>query len=173
MLKYKNREEFLALVKTLKNTEVVYDKKNIVIVMVKTFSDCNTLFCSDTVNWCIANKKEYWDDYVNKPSRKQYFIIDFNDFKQIFSFTSIDDERNNFSMIGFTTEGNEIVAAHARNDDNLINHYNNRFENILKEKGIYNFVSNACNEFNFIMDVVITLVVVLMFVTPFIVLLFF
>jgi hypothetical protein len=76
-------------------------------------------------------------------------------------------------MIGFTTKCNEIVAAHARNDNNLINNHSNSFENILNEKGIYNFVSNACNEFNFIMDVVITLVVVLMFVTPFIVLLFF
>ena len=172
MLKYKNREEFLALVKTLKNTEVVYDKKNIVIVMVKTFSDCSTLFCSDTVNWCIANKKEYWDDYVNKPSRKQYFIIDFNDFKQTFSIISINDERNNFSMIGFTTEDNKIVAAHARNDDNLIGHYNNRFKNTLKEKGIYYFVENGCCEFDFKMAVVIALVV-LIFATPFIVSLFF
>ena len=172
MLKYKNREEFLSIVKTLQNTEVVYDKRNIVIIRVKTFSDCNTLFCSNTVNWCIANKKEYWDDYVNKPFRKQYFIIDFNNFKQIFSFTSIDDKRNNFSMIGFTTKCNEIVAAHARNDNNLINNHSNSFENILKEKGIYNFVSNGCGEFDFKMAVVIALVV-LIFATPFIVSLFF
>ena len=172
MLKYKNREEFLSLVKTLQNTEVVYDKRSIVIIRVKTFNDCNTLFCSNTVNWCIANKKGYWDDYVNKPFRKQYFIIDFNNFKQIFSFTSIDDKRNNFSMIGFTTQGNKIVAAHARNDNNLISHYNDRFENILKEKGIYNFVSNGCSEFNFKMAVVIALVV-LIFAAPFIISLFF
>lgn len=168
MLKFKNRKEFLALVKTLQNTEVVYDKRNIVIVRVKTFSDCNTLFCSNTVNWCIANDIDHWDDYVNKQFRKQYFIIDFNDFAQ--SFMGYEERSNNFSMIGFTTKKNEIIAAHARNDENLLNEH--KFESILKEKRIYNFVAYGCEEFHFRMAVVIALVV-LIFATPFILSLFF
>lgn len=136
----KSKENFLKHVNKLSDTKILYNKDNIVIIEVKSFNDCNSMFCIDSVNWCIAHRKNHWDGYVGKPNQHQYFIIDFND------INSINKTKYNLSLIGFTLNDGELMAAHARNDKSLLDNiskYNSGhhpFEQILMEKGIYDFV---------------------------------
>ena len=140
MLK-KGREHFLnSVAKFCPDTKVLYDKNNIVVIKVSSFDDCNRMFHIDSIDWCIARSKSHWNDYVGKPNQSQYFIIDFND------INSKDRTKYNQSLIGFTLVDESLMAAHARNDRNLLDSSEkvysgyHPFEQILMEKGIYNFV---------------------------------
>lgn len=145
---YKGHDKFMEQVKSLKNTTVIYDNNNIVVLEVKSFDDCNMLFDKKGISWCIAQSKDHWNDYVGRLSR-QYFIVDFNKLK----ITPSSDDDNNNSLIGFTFTKGELSAAHARNDKSLRgsvydkhgNYEGIEFEKILKEKGIYNVVYNKAN----------------------------
>ena len=145
---YKGHDKFMEQVKSLKNTTVIYDNNNIVVLEVKSFDDCNKLFDKEGIHWCIAQSEGHWNDYVGCLSH-QYFIVDFNKLKK--GQTSDDD--NNNSLIGFTFTKGELSAAHARNDKSLRgsvydkhgNYEGIEFEKILKEKGIYNVVYSKAN----------------------------
>jgi hypothetical protein len=139
---FEGREHFLkAIANYCPQTKVVYDKNNIVIIKVSSFEDCNRIFCHDTIKWCIAQNKAHWNSYVEKIGHKQYFIIDFNKMHEMRGSTDY-----NLSLIGFTLKGDKLYAAHARNDNNLLNGFikdrtgYHPFENILKDKGLYDFV---------------------------------
>ena len=138
---FKGKKNFLdAVAKYCPDTKVLYDRNSVVIIKVNSFTDCNRMFYVESIDWCIARSEGHWNDYVGKPNQSQYFIIDFD---KINSNDRI--ERNN-SLIGFTLSDGELMAAHARNDRNLLDSSEKSysgyhpFEKILKEKGIYDFV---------------------------------
>ena len=156
-----NKDEFLQFVKCLKNTKVLYDKNNIVILRVKTYNDCKALFGNDkTINWCIANSRCHWDEYIGNHSfTKQYFIIDFNHVNDKPMIEGYGNREYIYSMIGFTTRFFvwNLTAAHARNDKNLLEETyggNNDkillFKRILKEKGIHKFVAAGFRDCSFL-----------------------
>ena len=139
---FEGKEHFLKeIANYCHNTNVIYDKNNIVIIKVNSFSDCNYIFCHKTINWCIANSECHWNSYVNKKGHEQFFIIDFN---KVNGIPGTKDY--NLSLIGFTTKNGKIYAAHARNDDGLLDGLKkdrtgyHPFEEVLKNKGLYDFV---------------------------------
>jgi len=134
------REELIKMVATgeLNDTTILYDHNNIVLIKIASFKDCNELF-SDWTWWCISKEARHWTSYCY--GRNQYFLIDFNDLH------STNPTKLNRAAIGFTiTDHNLLYAAHAKNDDNLLDLAVKRkkglytFESILKEKGLYEFV---------------------------------
>ena len=154
-----NKDNFLQFVKCLQNTKVLYDKNNIVIIRVKTYNDCKALFGNDeTINWCIANSKFHWDEYIgDHPFAKQYFIIDFDHVNDSPMIKGYGNREYVYSMIGFTTKllACNLVAAHARNDMCLLDTYSGKeliFERVIKEKGIYKFIRNGFKDFGFLED---------------------
>lgn len=140
---FEGKEHFLkAIADSCKDTAVIYDKKNIVIIKVSSFSDCNRIFCHKTINWCIANNERHWNDYVGKAGHEQFFIIDFNKINE-----TPGTKDYNLSLIGFTLKDGKLYAAHARNDNGLLDWLKkdetggyHPFEMVLKNKGLYNFV---------------------------------
>ena len=166
---FEGKEHFLkAIANHCHKTKVIYDKNNIVIIKVNSFSDCNFIFCHSTINWCIANHECHWNDYVNKKGHKQFFIIDFN---KVNGIPGTKDY--NLSLIGFTIKDDKIYAAHARNDDGLLDRFKkditgyHPFEEVLKDKGLYDFVikrkmKNVENEENGGMVTVILCVVLIL-----------
>lgn len=141
---YSTPEEFVKKVDSMRGAEVLYCYEGIVIIKVNTFEACEELFNTKTISWCIAQSEHHWNQYVKSKRNKQYFIVDFN------NITSDDRNKSNEAFIGFTIddEGGEYIlyAAHAKNDTALLNITYKRlkgihpFEEILKQKKIYNFV---------------------------------
>lgn len=134
---------FLDIVNSTRDIEIIYSKNKVYIIRVKSFKACNRLFCNEvtgcTVNWCIANHTHHWYDYVEHPDNYQYFIVDYN------HINDEDRDSHNESLIGFTLDKhNNLYAAHARNDDNLLLTSSRTkeyiFYDILKQKKLYDFV---------------------------------
>ncbi len=156
--------------KNCPSTSVIYDKNDILILMVESFHDCNALFNDCTISWCIARNEDHWNDYVRSPRNKQYFIIDFKHIND-----SLSGEYNK-SLIGFTLSNKKLYAAHARNDNNLIDKYYKRkngvhpFEQILKEKKLYSFVitngmknpSSSSNDANLLVVFIIIAIIIVL-----------
>ena len=135
-------KEFVSIVRFTPGAKIIHKIGKIYLLSVKYHSACASLFDIDTVDWCIARSKYHWNDYIANNGNKQYFIVDFNN---VDNFVNYDEY--NFSFIGFTVDNDgNIYAAHARNDKNLLSECNTKgeklFEQILKKKGLYDFVFN-------------------------------
>ena len=124
---YKGKEHFLKSIKELPGVKVELDKNDIVIISIDKFSSCKKIFDRPDINWCIAKDAGHWLSYVDHDGRKQYFLIDFND------IASSDREKANLALIGFTTQGNKLYAAHAKDDHQL---FKEPFYKVMAEKGI-------------------------------------
>jgi hypothetical protein len=136
---YKGKDKFIEQVKLTDGAKLIFEKNNVVLVRVTTFNACNRLFKKDSIKWCIAEDECHWKEYVEKePLRRQYFIVDFN---KIHDVNTI--ERNE-ALIGFTLGFDKVIAAHAKDDGNVVYHFNE----ILKEKGIYDEVYHEMNLYN-------------------------
>jgi hypothetical protein len=171
---FEGKEHFLkAIADSCKDTAVIYDKNNIVIIKVSSFSDCNRIFCHKTIKWCIANQEYHWNDYVGKAGHEQFFIIDFNKINE-----TPGTKDYNLSLIGFTLKDGKLYAAHARNDDGLLDGLKkdktgyHPFEMVLKNKGLYNFVikrkmkgGDNESENNGIIAVILVIVLILLLMT--------
>ncbi len=138
---FDGRDKFLkAISNNCPDTKVIYDNNNIVVINVNSFKDCHNIFYHNTINWCIAESELHWVNYVGNESCKQFFIIDFN------KLHSSQRDDYNLSLIGFTLKNGDLYAAHGRDDRNLLNaKIKDRtgfypFENVLKSKGLYDFV---------------------------------
>lgn len=96
------------------DTEIVFEKVNpygrgnCLIIRVKSYKDCNTLFEKNT-KWCIASVETHWNHYAGE-GRRQYFILNF-DLAQC----------ENLKWVGFTIDSIQgLVAAHAVDDFDLL-----------------------------------------------------
>lgn len=85
----------------------VYNKDDVVVFQVHTFEQSKAL---GSPAWCIARENSYFNDYTSEDSI-QYFMYDFSK-----------SEKDNLSMIGFTTYQNgELRAKHLKDDDDYYN----------------------------------------------------
>lgn len=88
--------------KELKNSFIILNEKDVVIVKVNTFEDMFNIdkYVTETP-WCIAHYERFWEGYVTMTNNHQYVCFDFSK-KNL--------ERN--SMYAFTLQkvkGNYIV----------------------------------------------------------------
>lgn len=150
---FKGKDKFIEQVKLTDGAKLIFEKNNVVLVRVTTFNSCNRLFKKEGIKWCIAEEECHWKEYVEKPYlRRQYFIVDFN---KIHDLNSI--ERNE-ALIGFTLINfDKVIAAHAKDDGNVIYHFNE----ILKEKDIYDEVYHEINLYNRRFNAVMTAIIVI------------
>ena len=123
---FPNQKDFVNLVNNTKGAKIVVEKNNVYLIRVKTYKACNRLFDRPDIHWCIATSEGQWRSYVDKPFRKQYFIVDFNNIFSNDKFVA--DE----ALIGFTMSGPSLIAAHTKNDNAIMS----RFNDILTNKGI-------------------------------------
>ena len=149
---YKGKDKFIEQVKLTDGAKLIFEKNNVVLVRVTTFNACRRLFNKKGIDWCIAKDEYHWEEYVEKGSlRRQYFIVDFN---KIHDVNTI--ERNE-ALIGFTIGFDKVTAAHAKDDANVIYHFNE----ILKDKGIYDEVYHEINLYNRRLTAVFTAITVI------------
>jgi len=132
-------KEFFYLVNELNGAKILKANNGIYLIKVNNHSACKKLFDRHTIDWCIARSKAHWNDYVENPGNKQYFIVDFNNINSLY------ENKYNYAFIGFTVNKNgDIYAAHARNDKNLLGYTTAGgeilFERCLKENGLYKYV---------------------------------
>ena len=131
---------------------IIFEKNNVLLIRVKNYDACNWLFARPSINWCIATNEIHWREYVCKPFRKQYFIVDYNN---IFSNNSYDAD---VALIGFTTDGTEILAAHTKNDSSI----KGQFENILSKKGILEDTKSEIEKYAVLFGLLIFLSIVVL-----------
>ena len=149
---YKGKDKFVEQVKLTDGAKLIFEKNNVVLVRVTTFNACNRLFKKEGIKWCIAEDECHWKEYVEKePLRRQYFIVDFN---KIHDVNTIEQ---NEALIGFTLNFGIVTAAHAKDDENVIYHFNE----ILKEKDIYDEVYHEINLYNRRLNAVMTAITVI------------
>lgn len=83
------------------NYNIILDSNNILILEALDYESIK-LF-GKTTNWCISKNKKYWSDYVSKSKgSRQFVLFDFNQ-----------KEDSEYSIIGFTVNGNTITHAHS------------------------------------------------------------
>ena len=133
-----NEENFVKFIQNTFGVKIQYQKNSVYLVRVMTYKVCKRLFDRSTINWCIARSESHWNEYITKPENNQYFIVDFG------NIDSPDSRKYNYSLIGFTiNKKGDIYAAHARNDDNLLERNFrgvSKFETAIKEKGLYDYI---------------------------------
>lgn len=109
-----NKESFMDYLANNENIscEIVYDNGNVVVVKSLDYETIKRL--GKHTNWCISKNKRYWNDYVERKSnREQYVIFDFSE-----------NEDSEYSIVGFTVEGKKYIShAHSFTNNNLINDY--------------------------------------------------
>jgi hypothetical protein len=99
-------------VKSSNDLRVVYDKDEKLLVLVNSFEGLRLI---GSPSWCIYDSKEQYANYT-ADNRNQYVF---------FNFDENTDE--NYVMIGFTMNGDQISASHLMDDthiDNVINYLN-------------------------------------------------
>jgi len=109
-----NKASFMNYLENNENVkcEIVYDNENVVVV--KSFDYETIKRLGKHTNWCISKNKRYWNDYIERKSnREQYVIFDFSE-----------NEDSEYSIVGFTVEGKKYIShAHSFTNNNLINDY--------------------------------------------------
>ena len=108
-----NRESLLnfAAVNT-PDCDLVYDKDNVVILNVPSFTSSKTLCGNGKTGWCLTRQESYFKQYVLDPQggASQYFLFNFN-LKDI----------HDFARIGFTVVNQKgINNAHSSTNRNLL-----------------------------------------------------
>jgi hypothetical protein len=107
-----DRESLLMFVENFtKDSPVIYDKDNIVIVKVTSYDSSKKLCGKGATSWCITKAESYFKQYVgDKPNAIQYFLFNFNL-----------PERDELSHVGFTVDmsSGKITNAHSTMNNNL------------------------------------------------------
>lgn len=117
-----DREDLLAYVENnTPDCNVVYDKNNVVILNVPSFSSSHKLGGNGRTQWCICRESHYFTSYVtSKKDCSQYFLFDFSR-----------KETDVFSHIGFTVSmSSGIVQAQTGNNEPMINPYRQKNESL-------------------------------------------
>lgn len=105
-------DSIMEKVKSSNDLRVVYDKDEKLLVLVNSFEGLRLI---GSPSWCIYDSKEQYANYT-ADNRNQYVF---------FNFDENTDE--NYVMIGFTMNGDQISASHLMDDthiDNVINYLN-------------------------------------------------
>ena len=109
-----NKESFMDYLANNENIscEIVYDNGSVVVVKSLDYETIKRL--GKHTNWCISKNKRYWNDYIERKSnREQYVIFDFSE-----------NGDSEYSIVGFTVEGKKFIShAHSFTNNNLINDY--------------------------------------------------
>lgn len=158
-----NHDEFVNFVNTVTpNAKIVYDKQNIVIVLIKDYESCQKICGGTKSSWCITTSHDQFNSYCLNNGRKQFAFFDFNT-----------TEDNSFAMIGFTLESdnrfycvqdkrnNSILSS--GNFDKIMAEHHISMHDILKvnldympyswdKKSLLNFVKDNSNECAIILD---------------------
>lgn len=128
-------DSIMEKVKSSNDLKVVYDKDEKLLVLVNSFEGLRLI---GSPSWCIYDSKEQYANYT-ADNRNQYVFFNFDE--------NVDE---NYVMIGFTMNGNQISASHLMDDthiDNVINYLNSigvypkiklintEIENIKKNRG--------------------------------------
>jgi hypothetical protein len=106
-----DKEDLLRYVESnTKNTSVIYNNGNIVILQVGSYADSENLCGHGRTGWCLAQRKEQFDNYVTSTSSLQFFFFDFGI-----------PEMRELSHVGFTVKpGSGITHAHSRTDKSMM-----------------------------------------------------
>ena len=112
--------------------DIVFDDKGILILDVKSYQ-ANVLLNKHT-NHCIVSSESQWNNYVETPNTKQYYIYNFNPSSELFG-----GQTDNQSVIGITIDqeknGQKIyksnygLACHDKADG----YFADKVENVLKK----------------------------------------
>lgn len=119
-------DSIMEKVKSSNDLKVVYDKDEKLLVLVNSFEGLRLI---GSPSWCIYDSKEQYANYT-ADNRNQYVFFNFDE--------NVDE---NYVMIGFTMNGDQISASHLMDDthiDNVINYLNSigvypKFKSINKE----------------------------------------
>ncbi len=107
-----NREDLLSYVeKQTPDCAVVYDKDNIIVLNVPSFTSSRSLCGKGRTSWCLTREERYFNQYVRDVSgAKQFFLFDFNL-----------KENHKLAHIGFTVKNkNGVIYAHATDNGCLM-----------------------------------------------------
>jgi hypothetical protein len=107
-----NKEDMLAFLRNhAKDTDIVYDKDNLVVTRMHSFDSCRALCGGGRTGWCLTREQRYFNQYVSdEKGNKQYFVFDFSK-----------KEDNNLAHIGITVNKERgITAAHCTNNNSLL-----------------------------------------------------
>lgn len=135
-----SKDELLLYIENLDGCEVVYDNGPIVILKVTKFATSNALCGNGRTTWCIAREERYFNDYVLRDGRQQFFLFDFSR-----------KETDSFAHIGFTIENKQgIIYAHSCENKDLNSSYISvNGENIDIHKALKKINVDLGNFFNF------------------------
>lgn len=116
-----DKKYILKSIEELKDTKVVYDNNNLLIVIVNSHENMK-IIGSDT-SWCIVGSKYQWSNYTNKGKNGQFILFNYN----------LPEYHPKFK-IGFTIKYPEdtLTSAH----DILDNSSRNELKSILSENNI-------------------------------------
>ena len=111
--------------------DIVFDDKGILILDVKSYQ-ANVILNKHT-NHCIVSSESQWNNYIETPNTKQYYIYNFNPASELFG-----GQTDNQSVIGITIDqeknGQKIyksnygLACHDKADG----YFAEKVENVLK-----------------------------------------
>ena len=132
-----NKADFMEYIKNneMVSVEVVYDKDDIVLVMVQDYDTIKRI--AKNTSWCISKNKTYWNNYMSKShianGVRQFVLFDFS--------KKEDDER---SIVGFTLHVNKgITASHDFVNTNILDrkfsmnaYLRKRFNTLLPNKQV-------------------------------------
>lgn len=133
-------ESILSKAKSRSDLQVVYNQDERVILLVSSYEALREV---GSPSWCIYDSKDQFNNYTDYGRHNQYVFYDFSG-----NFTDI-----NYTMIGFTMNGEAITASHLMDDGHIqsvfqylnsigvypkIRTINKELEGIRKNKGILN-----------------------------------
>lgn len=108
-----NKEDMLGFLATqCPNSEVVYDKDNIVIVQVNSFRDSQKLCGGGRTTWCLTREEQFFNRYTAENNNaRQYFFFDFSL-----------QENHELAHVGFTYSPKQgINYAHSTKNCSMAN----------------------------------------------------
>lgn len=94
--------------------DVVFEKDNIVIIHVPSFTSSQKMCGGGRTQWCITKENHYFNEYCGtRDGRDQYFYFDFGR-----------KETDEFAHIGFTTEkGRGIITAQTCSNRSMLSDF--------------------------------------------------
>ena len=122
--------------KQLKNSFIIANESDIVIVKVTTFEDMRNISkCVTRTRWCIAHQERFWDGYVTMEKNHQYVCFDFSkkasERESMYAFT-VGKVKGNYVIKIMCDSFNEIVTNLDYKHKHIIpNFLNKEIENIL------------------------------------------
>lgn len=148
-------ESILSKAKSRNDLQVVYNQDERVILLVSSYEALREV---GSPSWCIYDSKNQYENYTDYNRYNQYVFYDFSgNFKDI-----------NYTMIGFTMNGEQITASHLMDDGHIqsvfqylnsigvypkIKTINKELESIKKNKGILNDTYQELEDLEYYADI--------------------